>query len=282
MKPIRLYRKFNDPSFPLTLTLYPTRRIMHSYVNVHWHPEPELLYIQDGDYEIYSEKGDFTLHTGEICLIPPSKVHAIRALCPTGNYWSICFSIDLIQMADMHFFQQAFVEPLKSGALQIPNKFSQQKGLTPKATASIHQILHGDQGQQFLGLFSFLLEILPVCRKVTKNTDLRQSSNATAACIRYMEANYSTRITLQELAEHVHLHPNYLCSVFKRNAGQTIFAYLNTLRIRKARTLLAKGNLSISQVAEQVGYADIDHFSHTFKQIIGISPSEYRRTYNEN
>ena len=282
MKPIRIYRKFNNPAFPLAITHYPTRRFMPEYINIHWHPEPELLYVKTGDYEIYSEQGNFTLHAGEICLIPTGKVHAIRALCPQGNYWSITFSMDLVQMPETHFFQKSIVEPLKSGTLQIPNKFIPGKTLSPKATASIEEVLQGDQNQQFLGLLSFLLEILPACKQVAEKRDLRQSHNATAACIAYMEANYRSRITLDALAEHVHLHPNYLCTVFKQHAGQTIFAYLNTLRVRKARTLLNKGNLSIAQVAEQVGFTDIDHFSRTFKSLTGISPSAYRKTYNEN
>ena len=280
MKPIRIYRKFNDPSFPLQLREFPTRRIMPSYINIHWHPEPEILYVQEGEYEIYSENGNFTLSSGEITLIPTGNIHAIRALCPSGHYWSISFSINLIQLTESHFFQQSFVEPLKSGTLQIPEKFTPQNGLTSTATDALQQILHGSQNQQFLGLLTLFMEILPLCKRVNKKRNLHQSDDATAACIRYMETNYNARITLGELAQHVHLHPNYLCAIFKRNSGQTVFQYLNTLRVRKARNLLNKG-LSISQVAEQVGFSDVDHFSRTFKQITGISPSAYKKAYNE-
>ena len=282
MKPTRLYRKYSDPSFPLQLKNYPTRRIMPSYMNIHWHPEPEFLYVQEGEYEIYSETGNFLLHAGEITLIPTGKIHAIRSLCESGQYWSISFSMELIQLPDTHFFQQSFVEPLKSGTLQIPPKFTTQNGLTPKANEAIDQIIRGDQNQQFIGLLTFCLEILPVCKRIYKKRDLHQSNNATAACIDYMEANYRSKITLEELANHVHLHPNYLCAVFKQNSGQSVFGYLNNMRIRKARLLLTKGNLSITQVAEYVGFSDVDHFSRTFKQQMGISPSAYRKAYNEN
>ena len=280
MKPTRLYRKYTDPSFPMQIKDFPTRRIMPSYINIHWHPEPELLYVQEGEYEIYSESGNFILYPGEVSLIPTGKVHAIRALCATGHYWSISFSMDLIQLSDSHFFQQAFVAPLKSGTLQIPQKFTDRTGLTQNALDALHQIIDGTQNQQFLGLLAFFLEIMPLCKQNSQHRDLHRSHDATAACIRYMEANYSSRITLEELAEYVHLHPNYLCAVFKRNSGQSVFQYLNTLRVHKARSLLNKG-MSISQVAEHVGFTDMDHFSRTFKQITGISPSAYKKAYNE-
>ena len=281
MKPTRLYRKYNDPSFPMQIKDYPTRRIMPSFINIHWHPEPEFLYVQEGEYEIYSENGNFILKTGEVTLIPTGKVHAIRALTSTGLYWSISFSIELIQLSDNHFFQQTFVEPLKSGTLQIPQKFTPDTGLTQVAMNALLQIMNGSKYQQFLGLLTFFFEIIPLCKHNHQKRDMRRSHDATAACIRYMEANYSSRITLDELAEHVHLHPNYLCAVFKRNSGQSIFQYLNTLRIHKARMILNKG-MSISQVAEHVGFADMDHFSRTFKQITGISPSAYKKAYSEN
>ena len=282
MKPMRLYRKFNTPSFPLKVTPFPIRRVMPGFVNIHWHPEPELLYAQDGEYEIYSDNGNFLLHSGEICLIPTGKTHAIRSLSSTGNYWSISFSIELIQMSESHFFQQNFVGPLKSGTLHIPPKFTETNGLTPAAKDALTQIINGSQNQQFISLLTFFLEIMPFCEQISQKRDLWQSSNAVAACIAYMETNYSGRITLEDLASHVHLHPNYLCAIFKRNSGQTIVAYLNTLRVRKARELLTKGKHSVSQIAELVGFADADHFSRTFKHIYGISPSAFRKTYNEN
>lgn len=278
MKARRIYRTYTNPSFPLYVMAYHPRRIMESFVHIHWHPEPELLYAREGEFEIYDEKGNFLLHPGEVCVIPTGKVHAIRCLCPSGEYWSISFSMDLISMSDIHFFQQELVAPLKDGTLVTPNKISP----TPNITHALESILYGSREQQFIGLMTFMLELLPLCKRNTQHRDIKQAHGAVEACIQYMETNYASRITLEALADHVHLHPNYLCAIFKSRSGQTVFEYLTSLRIAKARRLLNKGNLSVTQVAEKVGFNDTDHFSRTFKSHVGISPSAYRKAYNEN
>lgn len=278
MKARRIYRKYSDPSFPLHVMRYAPMRIMSNFGHIHWHPEPELLYATAGEYEIYDEKGSFHLHTGEVCLIPTGKAHAIRSLSTNGEYWCISFSMELISMSDNHFFQQQLAGPMKAGSLILPDKIRP----SDQAAKDLDAIIHGTRDQQFIGLMSFWLEMLPHCKLNPKTHQLNHSHGAVEACIRYMDVNYSSHITLAQLAAHVHLHPNYLCAIFKQHSGQTILDYLNTLRIRKARQLLNRGNLSITQVAEQVGFNDTDHFSRTFKSLTGISPSAFKKTYSEN
>lgn len=282
MKTRRIYRKYSDPAFPLHVMKFEPRRVMSSFVHIHWHAEPELLYAQQGEFEIYDENENFLLHSGEVCIIPSGKTHAIRSLNPTGEYWSISFSMDLISMPDNHFFQQELVTPLRTGSLLLPNKITPQSGLSSNAIAALKDVIYGKREEQFLGILRFWLEILPLCKRNTQQQETNQNHSAVEACIRYMDANYASRITLDELAAHVHLHPNYLCSIFKGHSGQTVLEYLTALRIAKARYLLSKGNLSISQAAEQVGFNDTDHFSRTFKSLVGISPSAYRRAYRDN
>lgn len=282
MKTRRIYRKYSDPAFPLHVMKFEPRRIMSSFVNIHWHAEPELLYAQQGEFEIYDENANFLLHSGEVCIIPSGKTHAIRSLNPTGEYWSISFSVDLISMHDNHFFQQELVTPLRTGFLLLPNKITPESGLSSKAAAALNDVLHGNRQEKFLGLMAFWLEILPHCKRKTQQQEINQNHSAVEACIRYMDANYASRITLDELASHVHLHPNYLCAIFKSHSGQTVVEYLTELRISKARHLLSRGNISISQAAERVGFNDLDHFSRTFKSIVGISPSAFRKSYRDN
>lgn len=94
--------------------------------------------------------------------------------------------------------------------------------------------------------------------------------------IRYMEANYEKKLMLRDIAEHLHISPNYLCERFKKQVGQNISDYLTTLRMARAKQLLRDVNYRVSDIAWAVGFSDPKYFSSTFKKQVGMSPMEYR------
>ena len=75
------------------------------------------------------------------------------------------------------------------------------------------------------------------------------------------------------------MNPVYLSTIFKESTGINYSAYLTSIRIEKAKELLKKLDLNISQIANQVGYASTRYFSRIFEQESGMKPSEYRRIY---
>jgi len=94
-----------------------------------------------------------------------------------------------------------------------------------------------------------------------------------------MHANYSQVLSLERLAAQVHVHPNYLCAVFKKDVGMTVLEYLSSIRIERARELLGRKNLSIAQIAEQCGFRSISTFQRTFKAYTGTTPSKFARGF---
>ncbi|CUO58586.1 Uncharacterized response regulatory protein SA0215 [[Eubacterium] contortum] len=95
----------------------------------------------------------------------------------------------------------------------------------------------------------------------------------------YIEEHYAENITLNRIAEEAHVNPVYLSTIFKESTGINYSAYLTSIRIEKAKELLKKLDLNISQIANQVGYASTRYFSRIFEQESGMKPSEYRRIY---
>lgn len=91
----------------------------------------------------------------------------------------------------------------------------------------------------------------------------------------YIRKNYDKPINNQTLAEHFGLHPNYISSEFKRCTGMPLHKYLLQIRIYKAIAFLEEGNLSVSQVAEMVGFEDNNYFARYFKKITGMSPKSF-------
>ncbi|CAG7633549.1 AraC family transcriptional regulator [Paenibacillus allorhizosphaerae] len=94
--------------------------------------------------------------------------------------------------------------------------------------------------------------------------------------IRFIDANLSKEITLEELSQIAHFHPNYLIRVFKRHLGMPPHRYIHERRIKKAEQLLASTEMTVNEVAQTLGFNDVSYFSASFKKTSGVSPSEYR------
>jgi transcriptional regulator GlxA family with amidase domain len=92
----------------------------------------------------------------------------------------------------------------------------------------------------------------------------------------WLQENYANNLYVSEVAENFQLGTRSLNRRFKNATTTTPLQYLQELRIRQAKELLKKSNLSISEVADQVGYLDASYFTSLFKKLNNITPNEYR------
>jgi two-component system response regulator YesN len=92
----------------------------------------------------------------------------------------------------------------------------------------------------------------------------------------YIGERFSEELSLEEVADHVHLNPFYFSKIFKQQEGETFIDYVTGLRINNAKELIAAGDLSLKEVCYRVGYKDPNYFSRVFKKVTGFTPTEYR------
>ena len=93
----------------------------------------------------------------------------------------------------------------------------------------------------------------------------------------YLAANYQQKFSLSEVAAKFYISPYYLSRLFRRVTGQSIVDYINGRRIEAAQKLLETTELSISAIAEQTGFASAAHFRRVFREVMDISPLQYRK-----
>jgi AraC-like DNA-binding protein len=93
----------------------------------------------------------------------------------------------------------------------------------------------------------------------------------------FIEEHYVDNLTLKEIARVVNISPFHLLRMFKAETGLAPHAYLTQYRIRKARHSLSKGT-PIVQVALQTGFCDQSQFTKRFKQLVGTTPGQFRKT----
>lgn len=97
--------------------------------------------------------------------------------------------------------------------------------------------------------------------------------------IEYIRLNASGHITMADLSRFCHCSESYLSRIFKRRTGININVYVNKVRIELAKNHLLLSSENIAEIAAGVGFNDPNYFSRVFTNIIGISPTEFRRRF---
>lgn len=104
----------------------------------------------------------------------------------------------------------------------------------------------------------------------------QQTFTALDRAKRYIQERYAEDLSLEEVAEFVHLNPHYFSKIFKQQVGDTFIDFVTGLRIEKAKALIQNEELSLKEVCFEVGYKDPNYFSRVFKKTTGVTPTEYR------
>ncbi|MCS6909842.1 MAG: substrate-binding domain-containing protein [Anaerolineales bacterium] len=93
----------------------------------------------------------------------------------------------------------------------------------------------------------------------------------------YLHTHYAEPLTREKVARYVGVSEDYLTRCFQQELGLPPMTYLTRYRMNQAKNLLARGDMSVADVAFAVGYTDSDYFSRVFRQEVGLTPSAYRR-----
>jgi AraC family transcriptional regulator len=94
--------------------------------------------------------------------------------------------------------------------------------------------------------------------------------------ISFIEANLWSPLELDVLAEKAHLSKFHFCRIFKRHIGMNPMKFVAALRIEHAKELLKKNSLTVSSIANEVGFKDLSNFIRQFKKVTGVTPRTFR------
>lgn len=134
-------------------------------------------------------------------------------------------------------------------------------------------LLLGHENIDFLtsGLYRFCTQI------AAESVSMHNSHNTLIQGIRnYMKEHFTEHITLKTMETLFHTNASYLSVLFKKESGIGFNQYLKELRLERAKTLIKETEYPLSEVCERCGFSNYIHFSKTFKEYTGLSPSEYR------
>lgn len=210
-----------------------------------------LHFIESGTGIFEINGKTYTPTQGDVFVIPPFVENFYKA--DSNDPWNYIW-IDFEASSQM---AEIFTEPVmhcpsaRKYFLDIKSAETKQNGRSAYLTSCLWRFA------------AFLLE---------KN---EEKLNHIKLAVSYIEAQYTTSIRVSEIAKKLNLDRTYFSAAFKRHTGQSPIQYINSLRMQRAVELMQTENLSLTEIATEVGYLDIYHFSKVFKKFYGCSPKNY-------
>ena len=113
-------------------------------------------------------------------------------------------------------------------------------------------------------------------QKLTMNCNVYKSMDIIELITCYIHTHYRERFSLEDISVKFAISPSHLSRSFHKKTGIHFIEYVNQVKINKAKQLLIISNMIISEIFEEIGYDNLEHFSRVFKKYVGVSPSKYR------
>ncbi|NMH89225.1 AraC family transcriptional regulator [Flavivirga algicola] len=248
----------------------------------HFHPELELIYINKGQGKTHIGNHLSYFNNSQLILIGANLPHNgfTDRLTANGTETTVQFKSDFLGNDFINIPEMANVSALFDRAKKgIRFNMETKKDIGLK----IRKLL------DFEGLERVLkfLEILNYLANTDDYTILNadgivletnpQDSDKISIIYKYVNANFKTHITLDEIADKVSMTVPAFCRYFKKTTGKTFTQLVNEYRVVHATKLLNESQISIADICFECGFNNFSHFNKQFNEITGKSASQYRK-----
>lgn len=283
MEDLRSYKLRGTPDCPIAM--YPVRPGGNVIPYLHYHPEMEILFVFEGSVDCRLDKEILHLTAGDIVVIAPEQIHGHIRHSADSRFTRLIFSLDAIAMPAEHAFQKEFVQPLQNNLLQLPSLL--QPGHPAyddisKLSMDLKRCTINAPNwklYRYSTIVALCACIAPWCIRLDEGMkDTLPGNKIVRKVMLYIHNMYDRDLDLKTIAKHAHLHPNYLCALFKEHTGQTVLQHLTRRRVEAATFLLQDGDLPIEVIAEKTGFRSQGLFFRHFREITGMTPKAYRRS----
>ncbi len=279
-------KEHGDFQFPLLISNEKLSKYDTNSFLWHWHPEIEITLITKGQmiYEINNEQ--FHLCQGEALFSNTGVLHTGRMYENMDcEYVSITFDPKLIYSYENSIFYLKYVSPFIHNLSLFSIYFDFTKPWHGKVIGILNELVTIYQQRPDSYEMDVLIKLLEFWKVLFLNYDTTPTIPSAEpynyerirSILSFIEDNYSHKITLEEIAEHVHICKGECCRIFKQYMKIPLFKFILDYRIEKSIKDLVASNASIGDIAAKAGFSDSNYYSHTFYKVKGCSPTEYRK-----
>lgn len=274
-----LVRTFNVTS-AITILCY---ELSPSYSNEgERHDFWEMIYIDRGHVTIRSDSESFILHQGELTFHKPNSFHQVACDGASGaSVFIISFDcrspamkllvgrIFAVTSHQTKIIKRLIDECLGTFALS-------EYPLVKLGTAPLGGSQLVKNYLEELLIFLARGEGLSEQHPGTEPERIHNVDNLAQKIEEYLVLHLRGKVSLDEISARFHYGKSSLCDIFKRTYGETIINYHTKLKIEAAKRMIFEKKMTISEVAEHLGFESPEYFSRTFKKVTGISPRTFR------
>ena len=269
--------------FPVAIYETILRKNILGFVDWHWHSELQFCYITSGRVNFTVNSFSQNLEKGQGIFINSGMMHSSRPLSDDAAYVCIDAAPAMISGFDGSILEKKYVSPYIGSQSIIFEIFDNesQPGLLEKLK-KIHSLNTEKPFGYEMETASLLslcwVELLQNRVKSVKPLSKAETYERLKHILAYIHSHYSEKISLEELAEEIHLCPGECCRYFKKRMGRTIFQYITDYRITQSiYPLVNRPDMSISLIAYECGFSSTSYYIEKFKAKTGLTPLAYRK-----
>jgi AraC-like DNA-binding protein/mannose-6-phosphate isomerase-like protein (cupin superfamily) len=281
LQPVKEKIEYENPL--LSLKIWQMMRDADRTLNWHYHPECELLLVQNGRLDIELSGETYIMAAGDVVILGSSQLHRDRSYGGPLDYIVLQFDLqsffDQSTIPYLQYFNETKV-PLSAMNYIFRNNPRAQSEAAD-CIREIHQeALRKESGYE-LAVNLLIKKLLLI---LIRNDELgllagqdRVERIRLKPVLDYVESSIDHRITVDDACRLANMSYYYFVKFFKKIMGMTFTEYVNFRKIKRAEQLLLTRDLSVSEVGDQIGMANMAHFYKMFKRFNGFSPKEFQR-----
>ena len=251
----------------------------------HWHPEIEITYVQKGTMCYKDNHMVYHLKEGDIVFNNSGALHSgTMENQKDCAYIPVTFDSRLIYGFFQSTVNSKYVDPVIQDSMLPAICIDQSEPWHKPFRKYLLRIIDLDEKKPdfyelditicLQSMWRLLLEHITYEPQASRENSLEY--DRIKKILSYIEENYQNKITLNDIAGHIHLCESECTRLFKRHMNTTLFAFLQEYRIERSLEFL-QADQPVSAVADKAGFSDPNYYSKVFAKIKGCSPREYRK-----
>jgi len=249
----------------------------------HCHSHFEIYVQMSGRRCYFLKSGVYEIETGDIVIIAPGLVHKTSDI-DKNAYSRLLIEFDEEYLTSMSLFLgqdiKSYFSHVYTNGYYIYRNSQQTSYIIDSCKRIVSQYEIDDVFDKMKARLSVSELILQILRESFASVQTLEvgSRYKISEILSYINENYNRDISLKEISEKFYLSYYYLSRLFKEVTGFTFVAYVNIIRVNKAKVLLEDTDKTVEVISETVGFGSQKQFVRVFKALYGVSPSKYKST----